>query len=164
MYKRFTAKNQHFPQILQTFLILFVKFVAFCKLVLGNCFVKQTNNLIELSPSLTCFARSGGTPKLERTLIQCVLIRGMCQLRVRAARRRENGAPSLTDSTSDCAVWVRSWRTKRSGIMRKSPYLCECRKERSDGRAIVTKSIASCCPTRSGRRGFPQTCAEGERR
>ena len=119
MYKRFTAKNQHFPQILRTFLILFVKFVAFCKLVLGNCFVKQTNNLIELSPSLTCFARSGGTPKLERTLIQCVLIRGMCQLRVRAARRRENGAPSLTDSTSDCAVWVRSWRTKRSGIMRK---------------------------------------------
>ena len=117
MYKRFTAKNQHFPQILLTFLILFVKFVAFCKLVLGNCFVKQTNNLIELSPSLTCFARSGGTPKLERTLIQCVLIRGMCQLRVRAARRRENGAPSLTDSTSDCAVWVRSWRTKRSGII-----------------------------------------------
>ena len=119
MYKRFTAKNQHFPQILRTFLILFVKFVAFCKLVLGNCFVKQTNNLIELSPSLTCFARSGGTPKLERTLIQCVLIRGMCQLRVRAARRRENGAPSLTDSTSDCAVWVRSWRTKRSGISRE---------------------------------------------
>ena len=100
-------------------MILFVKFVAFCKLVLGNCFVKQTNNLIELSPSLTCFARSGGTPKLERTLIQCVLIRGMCQLRVRAARRRENGAPSLTDSTSDCAVWVRSWRTKRSGISRE---------------------------------------------
>ena len=27
--------------------------------------------------------------------------------------------PSLTDSTSDCAVWVRSWRTKRSGIMRE---------------------------------------------
>ena len=88
--------------------------------------IKQTNNLIELSPSLTCFARSGGTPKLERTLIQCVLIRGMCQLRVRAARRRENGAPSLTDSTSDCAVWVRSWRTKRSDISREMPYLCEC--------------------------------------
>ena len=121
MYKRFTAKNQHFPQILRTFLILFVKFVAFCNLVLGNYFVKQTNNLIELSPFLTCFARSGGTPKLERTLIQCVLIRGMCQLRVRAARRRENGAPSLTDSTSDCAVWVRSWRTKRSGISREMP-------------------------------------------
>ena len=118
MYKRFTAKNQHFPQILQTFLILFVKFVAFCKLVLGNCFVKQTNNLIELSPSLTCFARSGGTPKLERTLIQCVLIRGMCQLRVRAARRRENGAPSLTVVPSDCVVLLRSRRTKDGGIIR----------------------------------------------
>ena len=148
MYKRFTAKNQHFPQILQTFLILFVKFVAFCKLVLGNCFVKQTNNLIELSPSLTCFARSGGTPKLERTLIQCVLIRGMCQLRVRAARRRENGAPSLTDSTSDCAVWVRSWRTKRSDTAFSRFVLPTARLPfvACNELAIDTKSIASVLP------------------
>ena len=34
----------------------------------------------------------------------------------KAARRR---TPSLTESTSDCAVWVRSWRTKRSGIRRE---------------------------------------------
>ena len=34
----------------------------------------------------------------------------------KAARKR---TPSLTISTSDCAVWVRSWRTKRSGISRE---------------------------------------------
>ncbi len=27
--------------------------------------------------------------------------------------------PSLTESTSDCAVWVRSWRTKRSDTSRE---------------------------------------------
>ena len=37
-------------------------------------------------------------------------------------RRREIGAPSLMDSTSDCAVLLRSWRTKRSGIT-KGRYL-----------------------------------------
>ncbi len=36
----------------------------------------------------------------------------------KAARKR---TPSLTISTSDCAVWVRSWRTKRSGIMSEMP-------------------------------------------
>lgn len=57
---------------------------------------------------LTRFARSGGTPKLERTLIQCVLIRGMCQFWVRAARRRENGAPSLKKSTRMRGILLRS--------------------------------------------------------
>ena len=51
-------------------------------------------------------------------------------------------------STSDCAVLLRSRRTKRSGIMRKMSLLCVCRKERSDGIAIATKSIASCVPPR----------------
>ena len=39
--------------------------------------------------------------------------------KLRVARRRANRAPSLTISTSDCAVLLRSWRTKRSGIMRE---------------------------------------------
>ena len=33
----------------------------------------------------------------------------------RAATAARKRTPSLTESTSDCAVWVRSWRTKRSG-------------------------------------------------
>ena len=37
----------------------------------------------------------------------------------------------------------------------------ERRKERSDGIAIATKSIASSVPTRSGRRGFPALVARG---
>ena len=32
-------------------------------------------------------------------------------------RRRANRTPSLTMSTSDCAVLLRSWRTKRGGII-----------------------------------------------
>ena len=39
----------------------------------------------------------------------------------RAATAARKRAPSLTDSTSDCAVWVRSWRTKRSGTSREMP-------------------------------------------
>ncbi len=56
----------------------------------------------------------------KRTLIQSVLIHGMCNFEdgTRAARRRAKRMPSLTDSTSDCAVLLRSWRTKRSGITR----------------------------------------------
>lgn len=36
----------------------------------------------------------------------------------KAARRR---TPSLTERTSDCAVWARSWRIKRSGTSREMP-------------------------------------------
>ena len=50
-------------------------------------------------------------------LIQGVLINGMCLFGVGGARRRPHRASSLTISTSDCAVLLRSWRTKRSGIM-----------------------------------------------
>ncbi len=34
-------------------------------------------------------------------------------------RRREIGAPSLTVVPSDCAMLLRSWRTKDGGIMRE---------------------------------------------
>ena len=63
-------------------------------------------------------------------------------------RRREKGAPSLMDSTSDCAVLLRSWRTKRSGtafsrfVLQTSriPFVA------CNELAIATKSIASVCP------------------
>ena len=78
------------------------------------------------------------------------IINGMCLFvdGTRAARRREKRAPSLTDSTSDCAVWVRSWRTKRSGtafsrfVLQTSRLLFVARNEL----AIATKSIASVLP------------------
>ena len=85
----------------------------------------------------------------------------MCLFGVGGARRRPHRASSLTISTSDCAVLLRSWRTKRSGIMREMSLLCACRKERSDGIAIATKSIASSCPPLRGRRGFPQAKRRG---
>ena len=54
-------------------------------------------------------------------LVRGVLINGMCDFEdgTRAATAARKRTPSLTDSTSDCAVWVRSWRTKRSGISRE---------------------------------------------
>ena len=48
-----------------------------------------------------------------------VLIRGMCLFRAGGARRRPLRAPSLTISTSDCDVLLRSSHTKRSGIIRE---------------------------------------------
>ena len=45
--------------------------------------------------------------------------------------------------------------------MREMPLLCACRKERSDGIAIATKSIASSCPPAERFRGFPQTKCGG---
>ena len=45
----------------------------------------------------------------------------MCLFGVGGAGRRPHRASSLTISTSDCAVLLRSWRTKRSGIIRKMP-------------------------------------------
>ncbi len=48
-------------------------------------------------------------------------------------------------STSDCAVLLRSRRTKRSGIMREMSYLCEHR----------------VCPPAERFRGFPQTKCRG---
>ena len=43
----------------------------------------------------------------------------------------------------------------------KCPYLCEHRKDQSDGIAIATKSIASCPPPAERFRGFPQTKCRG---
>ena len=48
-------------------------------------------------------------------------------------------------STSDCAVLLRSRRTKRSGIMREMSLLCACR----------------VCPPAERFRGFPQTKCRG---
>ena len=61
----------------------------------------------------------GGTPTPEQKLIRSVLINGMCDFEdgIGAARRRPHRTPSLTISTSDCAVLLRSRRTKRGGIM-----------------------------------------------
>ena len=58
---------------------------------------------------------------LNVQLIQGVLIHGMCNFKdgTRAARRRENGAPSLTVVPSDCAMLLRSRRTKDGGIIRE---------------------------------------------
>ena len=63
-------------------------------------------------PTVTLFPRNdnGGTPTPERILIQGVLINGMCLFAdgTRAARRRENGAPSLTKSTRMRGILLRS--------------------------------------------------------
>ena len=63
-------------------------------------------------------------------------------------RRREKGAPSLMDSTSDCAVLLRSWRTKRSDTAFSRFVLQTSRMPfvACNELAIVTKSIASVLP------------------
>ena len=60
-----------------------------------------------------------GHPHPKRKLVRSALINGLCDFedRIRAARRRPYRTPSLTISTSDCAVLLRSRRTKRGGIM-----------------------------------------------
>ena len=72
--------------------------------------------------------------------IRSVLINGMCDFEngIGAARRRPHRTPK---STSDCAVLLRSRRTKCGGIMSERYLLCECCKERSDGIAIVTLCV-----------------------
>ena len=54
-------------------------------------------------------------------LVRNVLIHGMCNFEdgIGAARRRPHRTPSLTKCTSDCAMLLRSWRTKRGGIIRE---------------------------------------------
>ena len=51
--------------------------------------------------------------------IRSALINGLCDFEdgIGAARRRPYRTPSLTISTSDCAMLLRSRRTKRGGIM-----------------------------------------------
>ena len=63
-------------------------------------------------------------------------------------RRREKGAPSLMDSTSDCAVLLRSWRTKRSDTAFSRFVLPTARLPlvACNELAIVTKSIAFVLP------------------
>ena len=57
----------------------------------------------------------------------------------KAARRR---TPSLTERTSDCAVWARSWRIKRSGTSREMSLSMRVLLVARNELAIVTKSIA----------------------
>ena len=63
----------------------------------------------------------------------------------KAARRR---TPSLTESTSDCAVWVRSWHTKDGGTAFSRFVLPTARLPfvARNELAIATKSIASVLP------------------
>ena len=59
----------------------------------------------------------------ELILIQGVLINGMGNFEdgTRAATAARKRTPSLTVVPSDCAVLLRSWRTKDGGIMRELP-------------------------------------------
>ena len=52
-------------------------------------------------------------------------------------------------STSDCAVLLRSWRTKDGGIMRELPLSMRVPLVASNELAIVTKSIAFVSPPRT---------------
>ena len=67
-------------------------------------------------PTVTSFPRNdtGGTPTPERTLIQSVLINGMCIFKVRAATAASLGAPSFrrtqapfasTTTSCSCSPW-----------------------------------------------------------
>ena len=78
---------------------------------IASCF--STNSAFIFSPSIS------QSTHFIRTLIRSLLINGMCLFGVGGARRRPHRASSLTISTSDCAVLLRSWRTKRGGIMRE---------------------------------------------
>ena len=55
------------------------------------------------------------------------------------------GSPCVR-STSDCAVLLRSWRTKDGGIMRELPLSMRVPLVASNELAIVTKSIAFVSP------------------
>ena len=77
-----------------------------------------------------------------------VLIRGMCLFRAGGARRRPLRAPSLTISTSDCDVLLRSSHTKRSGIIREMS---------------LSMRVPSVVPRYAVVVGSLKHCAEGER-
>ena len=83
--------------------------------------------------------------RISVMFIRSALINGMCLFGVGGARRRPHRASSLMVSTSDCAVLLRSWRTKRSDITREMSLLCEHR----------------VCPPAERFRGFPQTKCRG---
>ena len=86
--------------------------------------------------------------RISVMFIRSALINGMCLFGAGGARRRPHRAPSLMDSTSDCAVLLRSWRTKRSGTAFSRfvlPRACQPFVARNE-LAIATKSIASVLP------------------
>ena len=75
----------------------------------------------------------------------------------RGAAATRKGAPSTRICTQSLVRSVFFCTKATSGIMRRRRFMCARRKERSDGIAIATKSIASSCPARralpNGRRG-----------
>ena len=104
----------------------------------------------------------------KRTLIQGVLIHSMCLFEdgIGVAKRRPQRAPSgspCVRSTSDCAVLLRSRRTKRSGTAFSRFVLQTSRMPfvACNELAIATKSIASVCPHAERTPWFP---FNGERR
>ena len=79
------------------------------------------------------------------------LIHGICIFEdgFRAAAAASIGAPSLMDSTSDCAMLLHSRRTKDGGIMREMSLSMRVPLVASNELAIVTKSIAFVSPPRT---------------
>ena len=86
--------------------------------------------------------------RMNENLFRVFLYTECAYLGCEPQRRREIGAPSLMDSTSDCAVLLRSWRTKRSGTAFSRFVLQTLRMPfvACNELAIATKSIASVCP------------------
>ena len=86
--------------------------------------------------------------RMNENLFRAFLYTECAYLGCEPQRRREIGAPSLMDSTSDCAVLLRSWRTKRSGTAFSRFVLQTLRMPfvACNELAIATKSIASVCP------------------
>ncbi len=80
----------------------------------------------------------------KRTLIQGVLVNGMCLFGVRAATAARKRTPSLTYSTSE-----------RTSLVFSSAN--ECHKKRT----IAIYASAECCPPLRGHRGFPQGTQRG---
>ena len=70
------------------------------------------------------------------------------KLRTRGAGRRERECQAPDKSTKLRVRSVFFCTNATSGIMRGRHLMCARRKERNNGIAIVTKSIASCCPAR----------------
>ena len=62
----------------------------------------------------------------NETLFEACLLTAVVYSERGVARRRPHRTPSLTKSTSDCAMLLRSRRTKRGDIMSECTLLCEC--------------------------------------
>ena len=76
--------------------------------------------IISLPADCHAYARNdivlGLRPKQKS--IQSALINGMCLFEVSVRKANAEISAELGGCTSDCAVLLRSWRTKRGGIIR----------------------------------------------